>query len=101
MKITIEHFDGKYPSFNVALASSEGKDAFLVVKGCRVVDGPKGRFVSGPSRKLESGKYWNHTYFSDDFSTAVLKAHDEQKPAPKTHGQMRNEQRGGSDEPPF
>ena len=84
MHIEIEHINGKYPSFNVALSSQPGKQAFLVVKGCRIVDGPNGQFVSGPATKnATSGKYWNHTYFNDQFSAAVLdKALDQPAPAP-------------------
>lgn len=82
MHITIEHIDGKYPSFNVNLHGKEGADPFLVVKGCRIVDGPKGPFVSGPATKnATTGKYWNHTYFGDKFSAAVLEKAG--KPAPR------------------
>jgi DNA-binding cell septation regulator SpoVG len=80
MHISIEHHEGKYPSFNIALSSAEGKEPFLVVKGCRVVDGNNGRFVSTPARKLDSGKYWNHVYLSEQFSVAVLAAYDKSKP---------------------
>lgn len=55
MKITIEHHD---KTFNVALSNGD-KDPFLVVKGCRVVDGQKGRFVSGPATKGQNGQFWN------------------------------------------
>lgn len=82
MKITVEHIDGKYPSFNIGLAAKEGADPFLVIKGCRIVDGQKGRFISGPSRKMESGKYFNYTYFGEKFQEAALAAYDEA--APKT-----------------
>jgi DNA-binding cell septation regulator SpoVG len=84
MHITIEHIDGKYPSFNVALSSKEGTQPFLVVKGCRIVDGQNGQFVSGPATKNQtSGKYWNHTYFSEPFAAAVLdKALGNDSPAP-------------------
>ena len=80
MYIAIEHFEGKYPSFNISLSSAEGKDAFLVVKGCRIIDGQKGRFISTPAKKLDSGKYWNHVYLSEAFSGAVLDAYDKSKP---------------------
>jgi DNA-binding cell septation regulator SpoVG len=73
MEIIIEHQQGKYPSFNVALASVPGAEPFLVVKGCRIVDGTNGPFVSGPATKnATSGKYWNHTYFGEKFAAAVL-----------------------------
>lgn len=84
MHITIEHINGKYPSFNVALSSKENTQPFLVVKGCRIVDGQNGPFVSGPATKNQTtGKYWNHTYFNEQFAAAVLeKAMGQQQAAP-------------------
>jgi len=72
LKITIEHFAGERPQFNVSLATSEGKEPFLTIKGCRIVDGSKGQFVSWPAKKMDSGKYWNHVYASESFNAAVL-----------------------------
>lgn len=81
MKITIEHMSGERPQFNVSLASKEGAEPFLTIKGCRLVDGQKGQFVSWPARKLDSGKYWNHVWASEAFQAAVLAEHA--KSAPK------------------
>lgn len=72
MDIRIEWFQGKYPQFNVALASSPDREPFIVVKGCRVVSGSNGEFVSWPATKKDDGKYWNHVYASDAFAGAVL-----------------------------
>lgn len=81
MHITIEHFSGKYPSFNINLHSQEGQEAFLSIKGCRIVDGSKGPFISYPATKNEStGKYWNHAYGSENFNAAVLKKAQAQAP---------------------
>lgn len=88
MKIGIEWFQGERPQFNVTLASGEGKEPFLTIKGCRIVDGPKGAFVSWPAKKLESGKYWNHVYASEAFATAVLQ---EAKKAPPKRRQEADE----------
>ena len=53
--------------------SKEGADPFLEIKGCRLVDGKNGQFVSGPATKNDkTQKFWNHTYFSEKFSAAVL-----------------------------
>lgn len=82
MHISIEWFAGKYPQFNVSLSSVEGREAFLVVKGCRIVDGSKGEFVSWPARKQEDGKYWNHVYASEAFNAAVLEKAKERQPKP-------------------
>jgi DNA-binding cell septation regulator SpoVG len=85
MEITIEHVQGKYPSFNVSLHSVPNAEPFLVVKGCRIVDGQNGQFVSGPATKnATTGKYWNHTYFGEKFAAAVLaKATQSERPAPR------------------
>ena len=83
MNIVIEHFDGKYPSFNVGLASAPGKEAFLVIKGCRIVDGKDGRFIGWPAKKQDNGKYWSHAWSSEKFTQAVLEAYDDSRPKSK------------------
>ncbi len=80
MHISIEWFAGARPQFNVAMASVEGREPFLVIKGCRIVDGNKGRFVSWPATKMDSGKYWNHCYASDAFAAAVLAEAEKTQP---------------------
>lgn len=73
MHITIEHHGGKFPSFNVSLASKEGAEPFLTIKGARIVDGQNGKFISWPARKDEkTGKFWNHVWANDKFAAAVL-----------------------------
>lgn len=95
MHIAIDWFtSGKYPQFNVALASAEGREPFLTVKGCRIVDGSKGRFVSWPATKQDSGKYWNHVWASEAFGDAVLQAADKARP-PSRRSERDDE------EPPF
>ena len=60
-------------SFNIELASQAGKEPFLTVRGCRIVNGAKGEFISMPSTKNEqTGKYWNHAIASDAFQKTVL-----------------------------
>ena len=61
--------------FNVQLSTKEGEDHFLAIKGCRVVSGSNGDFVSFPARKMDSGKYWTYCWASDKFQAAILKAH--------------------------
>ena len=80
MKITIEHHRDQ---FNVALSSREGVEPFIVIKGCRVVNGRNGEFVSWPARKMEDGKYWNHVYASEAFATAVLAEVKKSQPVEK------------------
>jgi len=60
-------------NFNVDLASAEGKEAFLSIKGCRIANGSDGAFVSWPATKNEkSGKWWRHVWGSDKFNATVL-----------------------------
>lgn len=100
MHIAIEWFAGKYPQFNVSLASTEGREPFLVVKGCRIVDGAKGRFVSWPATKNEkTGKYWSHVYASDAFASAVLA--EAEKTQPREDAPKRKAAPVDDDEIPF
>lgn len=81
MEITIKWFTGKYPSFNVGLSSKAGKDPFLEIKGCRIVNGANGEFVATPSTKnAQTEKYWNHAYFAPDFAAVVLEKAKESMP---------------------
>lgn len=94
MDITIKHFDGKYPSFNINLHSAPGAEPFLEIKGCRIVDGQNGPFVSYPATKNEkTGKYWSHVYGGEKFSAAVLKL--AQQAMPKEERQPGKSSGGG------
>jgi DNA-binding cell septation regulator SpoVG len=80
MKINIERHGDQ---FNVQLSSAEGREPFLVVKGCRIVDGSKGKFVSWPARKKDDGTWWNHLWASEGFAKAVLDEALKSQPAPQ------------------
>lgn len=69
MHVSIKWFNTQ---FNVLLASKEGAEPFLEVKGCRIANGKNGEFVSWPSTKKDDGKYWNHCYASEKFAAHVL-----------------------------
>jgi DNA-binding cell septation regulator SpoVG len=103
MEITIKHFEGQYPSFNIMLHSAAGSEPFLEIKGCKIVSGANGDFISYPSRKQENGKYWNHVYGGEKFNAAVLaKA---QKTAPRQESRQAPKRNSGfddmSDDVPF
>lgn len=67
--------------FNVELSSKPGQEAFLSIKGCRIVDGTKGPFVSYPATKnATTGKWWNHAWGSDAFNAVVLSKAQEAMP---------------------
>lgn len=70
MEINVKWFGD---NFNVNLSSKPGEEEFLSIKGCRIVDGTKGFFVSWPATKNQStGKYWNHVWGSERFNAVVL-----------------------------
>ena len=87
--------NGQYPSFNIELATTQGGDAFMVLKGCQIKNGPNGPFISVPSKKNEqTGKYWNHAYLSEQFAAVVLAKAEAaqsapQRPAPDKAGQWK------------
>lgn len=81
MEVSVKWFDGAYPSFNLMLASAAGKEPFIEIKGCKIVEGQNGPFVSYPSRKQDNGKYWNHVYASDAFNAVVLSKAQASMPA--------------------
>jgi DNA-binding cell septation regulator SpoVG len=83
MKITLDLIDGKWPSFNINLASKEGAEPFMTIRGCKMIEHQKGRFISFPAKKLDSGKYWNHVWASDAFQESVKDIYDAMQPKPK------------------
>lgn len=83
MKLTAKWFDGKYPSFNLDIASSEGREPFLTIKDCKIIEGPKGAFVGWPSRKDDNGKWWRHVYASEGFQVAVIEEARKTQPSGK------------------
>jgi DNA-binding cell septation regulator SpoVG len=64
----------------------------VIIKGCRILDGEKGRWVGVPSKKNETdGKYYPHVWFktkelSQIFNAEVIRLVDEElrKPDGKT-----------------
>jgi DNA-binding cell septation regulator SpoVG len=97
MNIDIEWHNDQ---FNVNLASKPGAEAFLSIKGCRIVNGAKGDFISYPARKNEqTGKYWNHVWASDAFNRAVLEK--AQASAPKAPAKSRQAEEFDDSSIPF
>ena len=81
LKISIKHNEErKYPDFDVILSNGD-KEPFLSIRGCRIVEGSKGTFLSWPARKIEkTGKWWSHCYASDAFAQSILKLAMETRP---------------------
>jgi DNA-binding cell septation regulator SpoVG len=87
MQIDIEWFNDQ---FNVKIASERGREPFLTVKGCRIVSGTKGPFVSWPSTKNEkSGKWWSHVWASEQFADVVLSKAQASMPSQKAPQRSR------------
>lgn len=80
MHLSAEWRMSQYPTFNLNLSSAEGKDPFLVIKGCKIVNGEKGEFISWPAKKTDDGKWVNHVYASKEFVAAALKVAKAAKP---------------------
>jgi hypothetical protein len=97
MEITVKWFDGQYPSFNLILATAPGKEPFIEIKGCKIVDGKNGPFISYPSRKQDDGKYWNHVYASDAFNGVVLEKAQAAMPSKAPARPARQAQRDDPD----
>lgn len=99
MNITIEHHRDQ---FNVALSTPNADEPFITIKGCRIVNGSNGEFVSWPARKQDNGKWWNHVYASEKFAAAVLSAYNKSKAeAPRARPAPSRQPAGMDDEPPF
>lgn len=76
--------------FNAELASKEGAEPFLSIKGCRIVDGTKGAFVSWPATKnTNTGKWWSHVWGSDRFNAAVLEKALASRPSDRAPARRR------------
>lgn len=91
MQIKIEHSaSGK--TFGVAFYLKDGDKPNFVIKGCRIANGKDGDFVSGPSTKMDDGKWLNYAYFDQNLSEYILKEY--QKDAPKK--QEKPQQQGGN-----
>jgi len=70
MFISIDWHD---KNFNINLHSTPEKDAFLSIKGCRIVGEGEDAFIGFPARKNEqTGKWWNHVWGSDEFQGVVI-----------------------------
>jgi hypothetical protein len=96
MEITVKWFSD---NFNVDLSSSpNAPEPFLSIKGCRLVDGQNGQFVSYPAKKNEAtGKWWNHCYGSEKFNAAVMEKALASMPAKAPARPARQAQRDDPD----
>lgn len=77
MKIIVKWFNDQ---FNVGLASGEGREEFLSIKGCRIKSSDKGEFISWPSTRKDDNTYWRHAWGSDEFQAAVIREAKKSQP---------------------
>lgn len=63
------------------LALTKGDKVLMVVKGCKLVSGQNGQFVSGPSTKMDDGKWFNYLFMDKQFGDYVSKLAIEAMPA--------------------
>jgi DNA-binding cell septation regulator SpoVG len=91
MKFSIKWVPGKYPQFNINISRAEGETEFLSIKGCRIMSGSNGEFVSYPSQKKDDGKYWNHVWGDDKFNAYILELANKSRPAREEPQQQRQQ----------
>lgn len=105
MKITAEaRQGGKFTFYTIRLHSAEGREPFLEIKECRIIDGSKGRFISFPARKDDKDKWWPYLYASEGFQVEAIKAMDAATPKPdtRTHAERKKPTLAEmEDDPPF
>jgi hypothetical protein len=87
MEIKTEWTNGKYPSFNIKVSSTPGKEPFMTIRSCQIKDGPTGKFISYPAKKQDDGKYFKFFFGNDLFNRAVLEKALQSQPA---EGQVRS-----------
>ncbi|CAB4150660.1 hypothetical protein UFOVP577_19 [uncultured Caudovirales phage] len=87
MDIQIKWFNER---FNIGLASKEGAEPFITIKGCRVKQFDNREFISFPAFKLETGKWVNHVWANDAFQEAVIKKVKETMPKERRGNNMND-----------
>lgn len=93
MHVSVKWFKDQ---FNIEIASKEGKDPAVTIRGCRVVSGKDGDFIGYPATKNDNtGKWWNHASGSDDFNDYVLQLAQESKPREAPRPSKSNDRNSG------
>lgn len=64
------------------IAFTKNDKVLYVTKGCRLVNGQNGPFISGPSTKMDDGKWFNYLYIDKEFGAYLTKLALEAAPAP-------------------
>jgi DNA-binding cell septation regulator SpoVG len=86
-------------TFGVAIHKTKDEKPFMVVKGCRLVGGNNGMFVSGPATKMNDGKWFNYIFMDKAFGEYITKL--AQEAMPQQSSQSAQSKSDDSDDVPF
>ena len=90
MKITAEKREaGRFTFYTVRIASQEGREPFLEIKDCKLIEGRNGPFVGFPARKDDKNKWWPMVYASDAFQVEIIKAMHAAETDKRTHAERK------------
>lgn len=64
---------GKTFSVEFRFKDADAEYPDFAIKGCKLADGKDGQFVSGPSAKMDDGKWFNYTFFGKGLSEYIVK----------------------------
>ncbi len=92
---------GKWTFYDVMVASAEGREPFITIKDCKLIEGSRGQFVGFPSRKDDKDKYWPMVYGSDGFQAEVIRAMNAAAPDTRTISERRPKPPVVDDDVPF
>ena len=73
-------------TLGIAFHKAGAEKPFAVVKGCRIASGSNGEFVSGPSTKMDDGKWFSYLFMDKDFGAYVTRMALEASPKPSKGG---------------
>ena len=71
---------------NIAIHKKGEEKPFLVVKGFRMANGQNSPFLSGPSTKMDDGKWFNYIFMSKEFGGYITDMASKVMDAPKQSG---------------
>lgn len=77
-------------TFGIALHKVGADKPFAVIKGCKMASGSNGEFVSGPSTKMDDGKWFNYLFMDKDFGAYVTKLALEAMPKQQSRGTVND-----------
>ena len=70
-------------TFGIAIHKKGEEKPFMVMKNCKMASGQNGAFATGPSIKMDDGKWFNLLFMGREFGDYVTKLAQEAMPASK------------------